>query len=132
MERAYSGQLRKSGNKLVHVKTGDKISFEAFVKNLEEGTLLDVFMEVAEGNGTLGQLAKAHKCIRILANRSGENFEDMKFFIKDKSGLVVKRTALGREYLDWKSFGDCSFDELNLVIQACVDIGREQFGINLA
>jgi hypothetical protein len=44
----------------------------------------------------------------------------MKCLIKDASGIVDK------------SFADCSKDELMLAIEACIQIGREQFNINLA
>lgn len=130
MDGIFSSSLKKSGDKLVHVKTGHEIQYKEFIKTLEEGTMVDLFMEINTGDGTLAQLAKVHKCIRVLANHAGYNFDDMKLAVKDKSGLVVMRTVIGKEYLDWKSFRDCSREDLNLAIQACIDIG-DDMGVNL-
>ena len=121
----FNSSLKKVGDKLIHVKTGQLIQYKEFIKSLEEGTLIDLFMEINSADGTLAQLAKVHKCIRVLAQHAGYSFDDMKLAIKDKSGLVVKRTVLDKEYLDWKSFGDCSRDDLNLAIQACIDLGDD-------
>jgi hypothetical protein len=43
----------------------------------------------------------------------------MKQLIKEKSGLQDK------------SFANCTKDELMLAIQSCIDIGRENFNLNL-
>jgi hypothetical protein len=43
----------------------------------------------------------------------------MKNIIKDESGLKNK------------SFADCSKTELMLAIEACIDIGRNHFNMNL-
>ena len=125
MDGIFSSSLRKSGGKLVHVKTGDEVRYKEFIDLLEEGTLLDVFMEINSGDGTLAQLAKVHKCIRVLASAMGYTFEEIKVVIKDRSGLVVRRSVLNKEYMDWKSFGDCSRDDLNLAIQECISLGDE-------
>ena len=130
MDGIFSTKLKKVGDQLVHVKTGDEIRYKEFIKEIEAGTQLDLFMEIDSGDGTVAQLAKVHKCIRVLANHTGHTFEEMKLAVKDLSGLVTKRTVLGREYLDWKSFGDLSRDDLNLAIQACVELG-DQMGLNL-
>ena len=44
----------------------------------------------------------------------------MKLVIKQASGLADK------------SFADCSKDELMLAIEACIQIGRENYNLNLA
>ena len=87
-------------------------------------------MEINTGDGTLAQLAKLHKCIRILASQAGHPFEDMKIYVKDLSGLVIKRSINEKEYCDWKSFAKCSKDDLNLAIQACIELG-DSFNLNL-
>jgi hypothetical protein len=46
-------------------------------------------------------------------------FDEVKEIIKDASGLTGK------------SFADCSKDDLMLAIESCVQIGREQFNLNL-
>ena len=54
-----------------------------------------------------------------MAKESGYTFDEMKCVIKDATGLSNK------------SFADCSKDELMLAIESCIQIGREQFNINL-
>jgi hypothetical protein len=130
MDGIFNSSLKKTGDKLIHIKSGDETRYKEFVKALEQGTELDIFLEIASGDGTLAQLAKVHKCIRIIASHTGTSFEDMKMVIKDRSGLVTKRTVLGKEYMDWKSFGKISRDDLNLAIQACIDLG-DGFRLNL-
>ena len=122
-EGMFNTSLKKIGDKFIHIKTGDEVRYKEFIKILDEGTQVDMFMEINSGDGTLDQLAKVHKCIRVLANQSGCTFEDMKMVIKDRSGLVIKRTVLGKEYMDWKSFGNISRDDLGLAIQTCIELG---------
>ena len=123
MDGMFSSSLKKSGDRLIHVKSGDEVRYKEFVKVLDQGIVLDIFMEINSGDGTLSQLAKVHKCIRVIANQSGNSFDDIKMVIKDHAGLVVRRSVLNKEYMDWKSFGDCSRDDLNLAIQACIELG---------
>jgi hypothetical protein len=54
-----------------------------------------------------------------MAKESGYTFDEMKVIVKQASGL------------EDKSFADCSKDELMLAIEACIQIGREQFNLNL-
>jgi len=123
MDGMFNSRLKKVGDTLVHIRTGDEIRYKEFKKALEEGTEIDMFIEITSADSSLTQLAKVHKCIRVIANHSGNNFEDIKMVIKDRSGLVVRRNALGKEYMDWKSFADCSKDDLNLAIQTCIELG---------
>ena len=93
-------------------------------------TLADKPIEVNTGTGTLAQLAKVHKCIRVLASDIGYTFDEIKLLVKDRAGLVTRRAIKGKEYMDWKSFGNCSREDLNLAIQACIEIG-DDVGSNL-
>ena len=52
----------------------------------------------------------------------------MKYIIKTQSGLCYD--AGDAEYC--KSFAECSKDELILAIEACIQIGRDNWNINLA
>lgn len=130
MKGIFTSHLKKTKGKLLHSKIGEEAKYKEFVNSLPENTIIDVYMEVNIGTGTLGQLAKVHKCIRVLALDLGYTFEDVKLLVKEKAGLVHKRTIEGKEYLDWKSFGNCSSDDLNLAIQACIEIG-DTVGSNL-
>ena len=61
-----------------------------------------------------------------LANDLGYSFSEMKLLIKRKAGLCFNKN--GTEYC--KSFGDCSKEELNSVIQEIIELGDE-VGSNL-
>jgi hypothetical protein len=97
----------------------DKILFEIFVSKLSEGQTVEMFLDYVGKDHSKAQLAKVHACIRELSKESGYNFDDMKQLIKEKSGLQDK------------SFANCTKDELMLAIQSCIDIGRENFNLNL-
>ena len=122
----YHSKFIKQAGKLVATS---KSSYDIFMKSVDEGQVVDIFMESGEDDGTIPQLAKIHACIRQLAKDTGHSFEDMKFEIKRHSGLCIKRNINGVLYLDCKSFADCSKDELGLAIQSIIEIG-ETVGIN--
>lgn len=116
--------------RLTYTKPGEQAKYDEFLKTIPEGTVVDVFMEINEGTGSLAQLAKVHKCIRTLANDIGYTFDEMKLVIKDRAGLFIHRVVDKKDYYDWKSFGTCSKEDLNLAIQACIELGDE-VGVNL-
>ncbi len=93
--------------------------YENFLKNAPDGARVELFISIADGKGTNAQLARVHAMCRELANEVGYTFEEMKLQIKRKAGLCFMRNKV--EYC--KSFADCDASELNLAIQACVEIG---------
>lgn len=99
--------------------------FEAFLANIPEGHIVEVFYEMTHDDGTLPQLAKLHVLIKQLAMHTGNTVDDMKILIKDKAGLCIIREVSGKEYFLAKSFGECSKEELSLAIQACIEVGEE-------
>ena len=123
MRGIFEGKLTKKDGKVVYKSDTTKTKYKNFVDDLKEGQIVNVYMEATDGDVTLAQLAKVHKCIRVLASDLGYTFEDVKLLVKDKAGLVIKRTVENTTYNDWKSFADCSIEELNLAIQACIDMG---------
>lgn len=125
-----STSLKKSNGKLVYIRKADETNYKNFINLLEEGDQIDLLMEINTADNTLLQLAKVHKCIREIAKHTGNTFEDIKMVIKDRSGLVVRREALGKIYMDWKSFAKISKDDLGLAIQSCIELGDE-VGLNL-
>lgn len=90
-----------------------------FLKNLPDGSNLELFIGVGDSNGSNAQLAKLHATIRELANGLGYTFEEIKLQVKRKAGLCFTRN--NEEYC--KSFADCDRSELNLAIQAAIEIG---------
>lgn len=117
MKRIFTSVLVKKGNKLEHTLDAKKQLYKEFVKELPEGTKMDVFMDVSGSKGSNAQLAKIHAMIRQLADDIGEDVISMKAHVKDRA--LIK-----------KSFADCDKDELSSVIQALYQLGDE-LGSNL-
>jgi len=115
----FSGKFIKKNGKLTYATPKDKLAYEIFVDMISEGEVIDMFLEVSSPDHSKAQLAKVHACIRELAKESGYTFDEMKQVIKEHAGLAGK------------SFGDCSKSDLMLAIEACIQIGRENYNINL-
>jgi hypothetical protein len=123
----YSGKLIKKDGKLTYPSPKDKLGYQIFVDKLAEGQLVEIYVDLANADHSKAQLAKVHACIRELAKESGYTFEEMKTIIKIEAGLCFETDGL----TECKSFVDCSKDELMLAIEACLQIGRENYNINL-
>jgi hypothetical protein len=120
MNLHYTSRFVKRNGKLYNLETRDNKAYELFVKTLEEGAVVDMYMSVEKDDGTLAQLAKIHAMCRTLASHCGETFEDMKLYVKDKAGLIIKDNS----QMVIKSFGACSKEELSMAIQAAQEIGQ--------
>ncbi len=115
-DNIFTTQLIKKDGKLVHVNPATSGLQLDFVNGLEEDQVVDVFFEANKDDGTNAQLAKIHVSIRKLAQDIGYTFEEMKLEIKRRAGLAYGDLKTSEGYV--KSFGDCSKEELALVIQA--------------
>jgi len=93
--------------------------FTKFLKNLPDNSKLEIFIGVSGDKGSNPQLARLHAMIREIAQEIGYTFEEAKLNVKRSAGLCFVRDK--QEYC--KSFADCDKDELNLAIQACIEIG---------
>jgi hypothetical protein len=116
----FSGKFIKKDGKLTYASPQDKLAYDMFLSKLEDGQIVDMYIDLASADHSKAQLAKVHACIRELAKESGYTFDEMKIVVKQASGL------------ESKSFADCSKDELMLAIEACIQIGRENYNVNLA
>jgi hypothetical protein len=123
----FTVKLVKQDGKLIYPDVKSKLNYQIFLDKLPEGQQVEIFIGLTSDNGSVAQLAKVHACIRELAKESGYTFDEMKTIIKQQAGLCYD--ADGAEYC--KSFADCSKMELVLAIEACVQIGRENWNINL-
>jgi hypothetical protein len=123
----FSGRFIKKGGKLIFDHPKDKLAYEIFVEKIPEGQVVDMYIDVVGLDHSKAQLAKVHACIRELAKESGYTFDEMKCLVKDHAGLAYKEGMM----ITYKSFADCSKDELMLAIEACLQIGKEQFNISL-
>jgi len=115
----FSGKFIKKNGKLIFNGLQDKLSYEIFVDKIKEGQVVEMYIDIVGQDHSKLQLAKVHACIRELSKESGYNFNDMKQLIKERSGLQDK------------SFANCTKDELMLAIQSCIDIGKDNFNLNL-
>ena len=126
----YSVKLKKVDGKLKQTDAS-KILYEQFIKSLSEGDEVEIFMNKVTSAGSFAQISKIHACIRELANEGGYTFEEMKRLVKQRSGLCLVITEDGEAKEIYKSFAECTKDELSMTIQACIEIG-EIYNINLA
>jgi|TARA_R110002020_G_scaffold1639_1_gene7429 hypothetical protein len=124
-QNLFSNLTKRNGKLEYNIKAQETI-YNKFVDSLPEGSKIEMFISVSGDNGTNAQIAKIHVSIRELANELGYSFSEMKLQIKRMSGLCFNKN--GGEYC--KSFGDCSKDELNSVIQEVIQLGDE-VGSNL-
>jgi len=93
--------------------------YQKFLNDQPEGVKLEIFIGVSGDKGSNPQLARLHAMIREIAQEIGYTFEEAKHVVKRKAGLCFTKNK--EEYC--KSFGQCDKDELNLAIQACIEIG---------
>lgn len=91
-----------------------------FLANAPEGAKIEMFISVSdEKKGSNAQLARIHVMCREIANELGYTFEEVKLQVKRQAGLCFMKN--NSEYC--KSFATCDRAELNLAIQACIEIG---------
>jgi len=100
-----------------------KHSLANYLKNVEEGALIQVTYEEQSTDGTYAQISKLQACTRELSKHVGYTHEEIKNIVKHKAGLYTSDGEL-------KSFAQCSKEELSLAIQVVLDIG-EQVGYPL-
>tara|TARA_R100000541_G_scaffold370_11_gene3171 strand:- start:1515 stop:1898 length:384 start_codon:yes stop_codon:yes gene_type:complete len=93
--------------------------YNKFISSQPDGIRVELFIGVQDGKGSNPQLARIHAMIREIANEVGHTFEEMKLQVKRKAGLCFNKNDV--EFC--KSFGKCDKEELNLAIQACLEIG---------
>lgn len=120
----FTVRLVKRGDTLTYPTPSDKIKYELFIKNLKEGDEVELFVDKVQNQANASQIAKVHTCIRELAKESGYSFEEMKILVKSKAGMCFN--SEGKSLC--RSFKDISKDEVNLVLEACNEIGLN-FGI---
>ena len=112
--------------KITYPIKANQTKLNNFLANTPEGARVEIFISVNDGKGSNAQLARIHAMCRQMANDIGYTFEEMKLQIKRKAGLCFMKN--NTEYC--KSFAKCDTEELNLAIQACIEIG-DFSGINL-
>ena len=95
-----------------------KYSLANYVKNIEEGAVIQVTYEELSTDGTYAQISKLQACTRELSKFLGYTHEEVKDIIKHKANLYSPEGEL-------KSFADWSKEELSLAIQAALELGEQ-------
>jgi hypothetical protein len=103
---------------LVPKRDIDKYSLRNYVANVEEGAIIQVTYEELSTDGTYAQISKLQACTRELSKFLGYTHEEVKDIVKHKANLYSPEG-------DFKSFADCSKEELSLAIQAALDLGEQ-------
>ena len=122
-----SVKLVKKDGKLTYPDEKSRLAYQIFLDKIPEGQKVEMYIGLADADHSIAQLAKVHACIRELAKESGYTFEEMKVLIKEKSGLCYD----GGDATICKSFADCDKSELMLAIEACIEVGRDNYNLNL-
>ena len=104
--------------KLLFENKGREAMYDEFQKTLSDGTKFRVFIEEINSDHTVGQINKLHKCIRIIAEDTGNDFQTVKNTVKERMGY------------EQDSFGNASYVELDMAIKETILLG-EELGINL-
>ena len=125
----FHGQFIKNETGGLNPISSVSAKYGEFIKGLETGQTVEIFMESNSDTGTVPQLAKIHASIRELAKEIGYSFEDMKLEVKRKSGLCIKKEYDNEMFMVCKSFADCSKEELALTVETIIQIG-DVVGIN--
>ena len=110
MKKIFNTTLIKRDGKLEHTIQAKETLLDELIKDLPEGTKIEVFANTVGMKGSNAQLAKIHAMLRQLASDIGEETATLKEQIK-------------KEAMIDKSFADCDTDELNDVIQTILKIG---------
>lgn len=120
-------RMVKKGNDLIYQQHTEKLKFKMFRDSLKEDEVIELFINRTSGDGSLAQLSKLHASIRDIAKYSGNSAADEKIRIKKKAGLCFTKKIEGETYMICKSFGDCTRDELDYVINLleveCAELG---------
>lgn len=95
-----------------------KYSLANYVKNIEEGAVIQVTYEELSTDGTYAQISKLQACTRELSKFLGYTHEEVKDIVKHKANLYSPEGEL-------KSFADCSKEELSLAIQTALELGEQ-------
>jgi len=117
-------KMRKEDSGLKPTSSVYETIYKEFVKSMPDGQLIEVTLTPITGEGTGLQLSKLHASIRQIAKETGQDFDSVKLYIKEKAGFIESSS----EGTTIKSFADMSKEELSSCIQATIELG-DQLGI---
>lgn len=123
-DKIFNSYWIKKHGKLEFKSKIDESLFHALTKGMREGQTIFFTVDFADDNGTLQQIAKIKAATRDIAKESGHTFIEIEQTIKKQAGLYDENTEI------YKSFGNCSREQLSSAIQVIINIG-ESLGLNL-
>lgn len=113
---------KKQEGQLIPANSVEAGKLKLFKMALLEGDEVEVHLtKIEPATKTLGQLAKIHASIKDLASFLGYTPEELKLVIKEKAGLY----KINGKEKEFKSFAECTKDELSDAIQICIQVGNE-------
>lgn len=118
--KGFIGNMVKDGNSFKPATKKDLALYNQFKSELQDGAVIEMYLQQAGPSASLAQIAKIHAMIGVLSNHTGETIDAIKTMVKEKAGLIINTENVN--YI--KSFGDCSKEELSHAIQAALEIGE--------
>ena len=90
MKSNLHARLVVNNGKLDFPSKPQETRFNTFLKEIPDGTAIDIFMGVSTDKGSNAQLARVHAMIRELAQYIGYTFEEMKLQITGLKIIISK------------------------------------------
>ncbi len=115
-------KFQKNDCRLYPCSKEDKRTYQEFIDKISNNKTVDVYITCYDEEiGTLPQLAKIHAMIREIAEFTKQGFNETKDHIKEVCGIfnIVSSKPYKKKL---KSFGDCSIQELDMVINKLIEI----------
>lgn len=113
-----------NGTEIIPASKEDAGRLKLFNMGVAKGQEIEAYLTVlSTDEKTAGQLAKVHALIRELANSTGHTNEEIKLIIKEKAGLYISATSSSLP--TFKSFADCSKQEMSKAIEECIALGHD-------
>lgn len=105
-------------DKIIPLSQEEELKLNNFKRNLKEGDKIELRMVVVnEATKTNNQLKIVHALIRQIAEQTGNDITDVKTALKHECGLCYNNYDKdGNKTTVYKSFSECTKEELNIVI----------------
>jgi hypothetical protein len=114
-----------NGTEIIPASAEDAGKLKLFNMGAKKGQEVEAYLTVLENDDkTAGQLAKTHALIREIANSTGHTNEEIKLIVKERAGLYDP-TTIGSTSSPFKSFADCSKQEMSRAIEICIEIAHD-------
>lgn len=112
--------ITEKGTILKPISPEDLSKLKLFAMGCKAGETIEAYLQIhTDSDKTKGQLAKAHALIKELASSTGHTNNEIKDIIKERAGLYDEASS------DFKSFADCTKQEMSNVIEHCIALGSE-------